>query len=95
MRPIGCRNATALQTQTGGLSHGCCACRSTVAAAMQNKKSPPEGRLFNIKTHGVLFPFSRIANADARDSRIANSGKRGLSIISLSDKPFVILIMAT
>ena len=44
---------------------------------MQNKKSPPEGRLFNIKTHGVLFPFSRIANADTRDSRIANSGKRG------------------
>ena len=58
----------------------------------KKKKSPPEGRLFNIKTHGVLFPFSRIANADTRDSRIANSGKRGLSIISLSDKPFVILV---
>ena len=44
---------------------------------MQNKESPPEGRLLNIKTHEVLFPFSRIANADTRDSRIANSGKRG------------------
>jgi len=50
--------------------------RDPSAAAMQNKKSPPEGRLFNIKTHGILFPFSRIANADTRDSRIANSGKR-------------------
>ena len=44
---------------------------------MQNKKSPPEGRLFNIKTHGVLFPFSRIANADARGPRIWKFGKTG------------------